>query len=151
MDLVRALKYSARLDLVRYCARCLHERMDGLGEFDAIVTVPVDSRRVIKRGHDHCSLIANRLARISKVPFLREVLERTRSVPPQVGLPREERERNVRGAFGANRRRADRIAGGRVLIVDDVLTTGATLNDCARALTKAGAREFAALTLARTL
>lgn len=151
MDLVRSLKYSARLDLIGYCTRCMREAMDGLGEQDSIVAVPVDGGRVVKRGHDHCALIARRLARMSGIPFLRNTLVRVRSVPPQVGLPREERERNVRGAFGVDRRRADRIDGGRILVVDDVLTTGATLNDCARALTRAGAREVCALTLARTL
>lgn len=151
MDLVRSLKYCSRLDLVRYCARRLRKGMEGLGEHDAIVTVPIDSRRVVKRGHDHCALIASQLARISNVPFLRGALSRVRSAPPQVGLPRDKREKNVRGAFRADRRRGDCIDGGRILVIDDVLTTGATLNDCARALTRAGAREVSALTLARTL
>ena len=150
-DLIHSLKYSAKLDLVRYCARRLRGGMVGLGEHDAIVTVPIDSGRAVKRGHDHCALIASQLARMSSIPFLRGALSRVRSVPPQVGLPRDEREKNVRGAFKADSRRANRIGGKRILIVDDVLTTGATLNDCARALIKAGAREVLALTLARTL
>jgi ComF family protein len=151
MGLVRSLKYYARLDLVRYCARRLRDEMQGLGEHDAIVTVPIDSGRVVKRGHDHCALIARQHARMSSVPFLRGALSRVRSVPPQVGLSRDEREKNVRGAFEVNSRRGDRIGGRRILVIDDVLTTGATLNDCARALIKAGAREVSALTLARTL
>jgi competence protein ComFC len=151
MDLVRSLKYSARLDLVRYCARRLHKGMEGLGEHDSIVTVPIDSGRVVKRGHDHCALIAGQLARMSGIRYLRGALARVRSIPPQVGLPRDEREKNVRGAFGVDRRKEAPIAGRRILVIDDVLTTGATLNDCARALLKAGAREVRALTLARTL
>jgi len=151
MDLVRALKYSARLDLVGYCARRLREGMGALGAHDSIVTVPEDRARLIGRGHDHCSLIAARLSRALGIPFLRGALARTRSVPPQVGLPRDEREKNVRGAFAVDRKVRGRVEGMRILIIDDVLTTGATLNDCARALVQAGAHKVSALTLARTL
>ena len=85
------------------------------------------------------------------MPFGRDVLERVRAVPPQVGLARDEREKNVRGVFAVRAGRRFRIEARRVLVVDDVLTTGATVNDCARALIKAGASEVSALTVARTL
>jgi ComF family protein len=150
-DIVHSLKYSGRLDHVRYIAGRLNEGMDAIDGFDFIASVPMEGSRLVERGADPCAMIAGRLSRLSSTPFARNIIARVRSVPPQVGLSREIRERNVRGVFAAHPKMRDRIEGARVLLVDDVLTTGATLNDCARALVRAGAREVCALTFARAL
>lgn len=125
--------------------------MTALGGFDFIVSVPMEGSRLVGRGSDPCAMIAGRLSRISSTPLVRKMIVRVKSAPPQVGLPRGEREKNVSGVFAVRPRMRGRIEGARVLVVDDVLTTGATLNDCARALVRAGAREVCALTFARTL
>lgn len=149
--LIHAFKYSGKLDATRYLAGCLHAEIDSLRPFDSIVTVPMEGARLVSRGLDPCALMARRFAKISSVPFMPGLLVRMRSIPPQVGLERVEREKNVKGAFAVRPKFRRSVAGRRLLIVDDVLTTGATLNDCARALMKAGAREVMALTVARTL
>ncbi len=151
VDLVRSMKFSGRLDIVRYMARRISERMDRLGHLDAVVSVPAEPSRVVARGFDSSLLIARSISGIASVPCLRGVLVRVRSVRPQVGLPRDEREKNVKGAFAVDGQRARSIEGLRLLVVDDVMTTGATLNDCSRALVKAGAKEVCALAFARTL
>ncbi len=150
-ELIHSFKYSGRLEHAGYFARCLFERMDDPGGFDSIVTVPMQGGRLVGRGFDPSALIAESLARISGVVFMRGALARVRCVPPQVGLQRAEREKNVRGVFAADSRREGDIAGARILIVDDVMTSGATLGDCARALMEAGASDVRALTIARTL
>jgi len=121
-----------------------------MGEFDCIISVPAQDKRMISRGLDACALLARRISQKSNVPYKSKILKRIRSVKPQVGLPRTQRVENVKGVFGIKPGR-DKIGGARVLLIDDVLTTGATANDCARALIKAGAQEVQALTVARVL
>jgi len=150
-DLIHSFKYSGRLEHAGYFARCLLEKIGGQGGFDTIVTAPMQGERLVGRGSDPSAVLAARLARISRMRFVRGALVRVKDVLPQVGLPRSDREQNVRGAFAVSPRKEADIKGSRVLLVDDVLTTGATICDCARALMEAGAREVEALTIARTL
>lgn len=112
---------------------------------DALVPVPSTRRRNRERGYDPAMLLADETGRLLATPR-RALLSRTRETPPQSTLPAAERRGNVEGAFASSPR-----ARGRVLVlVDDVVTTGATLFAAARALREAGARDVRALVLART-
>lgn len=129
-------------DLGVLLAVCLEERR---GEWrpDALVPVPIHPRRRRERGYNQAELLAAALAERCGLP-VRDALERVRDTLPQVGLRREKRQANVRDAFQP---RAGAAAGRRPLLIDDVQTTGATLEEAARALRAAGAHAVYALTL----
>lgn len=122
-----------------------------LGRSDVIVPVPLHYRRIAARGFNQAGWLAAALSRRAKVPLGIDVLRRGRSTPSQAGLSPPARRRNVAGAFSLRRGRAARIAGKSVLLIDDVLTTGATVSACARTLLKAGAARVDVLTLARVV
>lgn len=141
-------------------------RRDGLGSFagwmaqaggalldeaDVIVPVPLHYVRLASRGFNQSAWLAGALARRSGTPLCVDLLKRTRRTPTQGGLSARARRRNVAGAFTVRPRRAGLVQGKRVLLVDDVLTTGATLSACTRALKRAGARHVDILVLARVV
>ncbi len=150
-DALQAMKYSKRLDLARFFGREMASEAREMGPFDLLACVPMACARIRGRGYNPAALLSRAVAKSCGVPFAPGVLRRSRDAAPQVGLPREERVRNVVGAFEVSRAADARIDGARVLLIDDVLTTGATANDCARALSKAGADEICVLTAARAL
>lgn len=116
-----------------------------LAEADAIVPVPLHWTRLFRRRFNQAALLAQELGRLSGVRVIPEGLKRIKRTPSQGHLGVAERQRNLAGAFRAPRR----LDGRRVLLVDDVLTSGATAEACARALIKAGAGAVDVLTLAR--
>ena len=113
---------------------------------DLVVPVPLAPSRARQRGYNQGRLLAAEVARRLDLPLDARVLIRLRDTPPQTSLPRARRLRNVRGAFRALRK----LSGARILLVDDVTTTGATLEAAARALRRRGAVWVGALALART-
>lgn len=117
---------------------------------DCLVPVALHSSRARARGFNQSALLARELGRLCDVPAL-ELLVRTRRTPPQVGLDLKARRRNVRAAFAVDEAlgQSTNLSGARVLLIDDVFTTGSTLNECARVLLHAGAGAVAALTVAR--
>jgi ComF family protein len=143
-DAVHALKYRGRPALARPLGRWLASRAP-LPPGAAVVSIPLGRGRRRERGYDQAKLLADHLARASRAPRLRGALWRVRETRPQVGRDREERARNVRGAFEA---RAE-VAGRDLVLVDDVVTTGATADACARALKAAGARSVLLVCLGR--
>ena len=112
-----------------------------------VVPLPLHPRRLRQRGFNPAQLLARSVARALDVRLAPGLLERMRDTPSQTGLDRRERHRNVRDAFRA---RAGCRPPPRVLLVDDVVTTGSTLAEAARALRRAGALEVAAVCAART-
>ena len=150
--LVHVFKYEQRLALAHPLGRLMREAGAGmLADADCAAPVPLHPRRQRARGFNQAAELAARLG----LPVV-GALRRTRATAPQTALPAAERRRNVGGAFaparrfGIRPRRAD-VAGACVVLVDDVTTTGATLDACARVLRRAGAREVRALTLARVV
>ncbi len=116
---------------------------------DAVVPVPLDRGRLRERGYNQAELIAKPLARLLGIPFRSYLLVRTRPRPNQLRLTRRERWETVRGAYATHKTaQVDKL---RVLLVDDVFTTGATLDACSRALKGAGAARVVGLTVARAL
>jgi ComF family protein len=143
-DAVHALKYGNRPALARPLGAWLAARVV-LPTGGVVVSVPLGRRRLIERGYDQAALLADALARAGKARRRRGLLRRTRETPPQVGRSRVERAANVSGAFSADRA----IAGQDVVLVDDVVTTGATAGAAAQALRSAGARSVVVIALAR--
>ena len=117
---------------------------------DVLVPVPLDSARLRERGYNQAELIARPLARMLGIPFRSYLLVRTMPRPDKLRLTRRERWETVRGAYATHIKRAQ-VDKLRVLLVDDVFTTGATLDACSRALRGAGAARVAGLTVARAL
>jgi competence protein ComFC len=116
---------------------------------DAVVPVPLDRGRRRERGYNQAELIAKPLARLLGIPFRSYLLVRTRPRPNQLRLTRRERWETVRGAYAMHHdAQVDKV---RVLLVDDVFTTGATLDACSKALKEAGAARVVGLTVARAL
>lgn len=112
---------------------------------DFMVPVPLSLAGLRQRGFNQTLLLSRAAAERLRVPVEANLLYKKKDTPPQVGLSRRARTRNLRGAFGVRRR----LDGGRVLLIDDVITTGATVGECAKALLRAGAEEVSVASLAR--
>jgi ComF family protein len=147
-DAIHALKYGGRPALARPLGAWL-ARTAPVPPGALLVSIPLARRRRIDRGYDQAALLADALARAAgaRDRRLRGALVRTRETPPQVGRTRAERSRNVAGAFRAVRTRD--LQGMDVVLVDDVVTTGATADAAARALKDAGVRSVTVVALAR--
>ncbi len=151
-DLVHGLKYGDRLDLARPMARLMAQAgRDVIAQTDLIVPVPLHAFRLWRRRFNQSALLARHLATASEKNWRTDALVRVRATPSQVSLSRLERHRNVSGAFAVPPAAEPHVCGRRILLVDDVLTTGATLDACARALRRAGAAHVDALTFARVV
>jgi ComF family protein len=122
-----------------------------LAQAQVIAPVPLHWRRLLSRRYNQAALLAAPLARRAGIPFVPDLLLRRRATPSQGRLSRAERRRNVAGAFAVNPRRAADLAGRRLLLVDDVMTTGATVDACARIALRAGAAAVDVLVLARAV
>jgi len=150
--LILGFKHGDRLDAVPAFARWLGAAgADLLEEAELIVPVPLHRRRLFARRYNQAALLAQGLGRLSGLEVATRLLVRRRNTPSQGHLRPGQRRRNVAGAFAATSAGAARLAGRRVLLVDDVYTTGATLEAAAKALLAAGAREVDCLTLARVV
>lgn len=144
--LIHLLKYDKMRPLARPLAACMARRLCELGPLDMIVPVPLFVLRKWRRGFNQADLLAGALSQESGIPWSRRILRRVRATPPQVGLSHHQRRLNLAGAFAV---RGEAVRGRNVVLVDDVMTTGATLDACARVLKAAGATRVAGLTAAR--
>ena len=116
-------------------------------QVDMVIPVPLSRERIKQRGYNQSSILARPLAMQLNLPFVKKALFRQRDTRSQIGLSAQDRKINVWGAFRAE---SSLIQDQNVLLVDDVTTTGATLNACAYALNQAGAQHVNCLTLARS-
>ena len=145
-----ALKHGDRQHLARVMApHMLRAAGEMLDPDVVLVPVPLHRGRLWRRGFNQAALLAQALARLSGAPVAVDALQRVKPTPTSQGMGRKARAANVRGAFRVADR--DRIRGARVVLVDDVLTTGATADACARLLRRSGAREVHVLTFARVV
>lgn len=116
---------------------------------DIILPVPLHPKRLRWRGFNQALVLARVIGRRWQIPVDPFILVRSRETPPQTQLSEKERRKNVRGAFSLNSRKT--VKGRIILLVDDVYTSGATVNECSRVLRRAGAKEVYVLTLARAV
>jgi ComF family protein len=149
-DPILKLKHADRLDLAPMFARWLSRTARGLiDDADAIVPVPLHPLRLLRRRYNQAAEIARPLAAMTGTPYLPDALVRRRPTATQGGKSGSGRRRNVAGAFDVPPGRAKQVAGLRILLIDDVLTTGATAEGCARALKAAGAARVDLAVVAR--
>lgn len=148
-DLVHRLKYGDRLDLARTMGRMMASTgREVLDEAELILPVPLYGLRLWRRRFNQSALLARTIGGISGKPCELHALVRVKATRPQVGLTRAQRAANLQGAFRVADRARSRIAGRRLLLIDDVSTTGATGNAAARVLLRAGAAGVDLLTFA---
>ena len=150
--LVHALKYQDRTDLApamgRWMARAGRELLD---DADALIPVPLHWRRGWSRRYNQSGALARIIEQQTGVPVAAEALRRIRPTEQQIGLSRPQRASNVQGAFKVAPDRQHLIAGRRLVLIDDVLTSGATVDACARALLRAKAAAVDVLVFARVV
>ncbi|MDO4541045.1 MAG: ComF family protein [Syntrophomonadaceae bacterium] len=118
----------------------------GFWPIDVLVAVPISKNSMDQRGFNQTDLLARQISRHLKIPFVRDAITRVREVSPQRELSREEREQNLKNAFEI--RNAAQVAGKRIVLVDDVYTTGSTARECTRDLLDAGAERVSIITWA---
>jgi ComF family protein len=144
--LIQALKYGGQLALAGLFAHSLHQRVGTAAGVDLIVPLPLHPARLAGRGFNQAAEIARALSRATGVTMDAQIARRVRNTAPQTALPWRERAANMRHAFACGRD----LAGLRVAVVDDVMTTGATLQEFARTLKRCGAARVENWVVART-
>jgi len=150
--LVTGLKFSDKTHQAPTFAKLMATAGNPLiNESDCIIPVPLHRVRLFMRRYNQAALLALGLAKISAKPVIYDMLVRKINTPPQMRLNRRERQKNVKSAFGLNEKYREKVKGKSVLLVDDVMTTGATIESCAKALKKSGAWRVNVLTLARVV
>lgn len=149
-DLIHNLKFhdnpSARHLLSRWLSDAGHDVMDGA---DALIPIPLNRWRLLQRRFNQSQLLATGVAKRTEIPVWSFALTRHRNTRHQIGLTALEREKNVAGAFKVPERAKAKLSGKHIVLIDDVITTGATVSAAARALKKAGAARVDVLAVAR--
>ena len=149
---IHLLKYGKKTRLAGPLGMLLQETFSRFWDkqmIDLIVPVPLHIKRLRNRGFNQALLLFSKWAAIDGIPYDPRVIKRPKRTIPQTNLSRKERKKNVRGAFEI--RSPVAIKGKRIILVDDVYTTGSTVNECARILMKGGAAVVDVLTLARAV
>ncbi len=150
--LILGMKYADRLEHRQLFSRWLIAAGGDLwSECDLIVPVPLHRWRLFRRAFNQAALLATDIAAGTNLPVDMQLLQRVKNTTSQVRLTLNQRQRNVAGAFKVNRRGGKTVSGRNVLVIDDVITTGATVSACARALKRAGAARVDILALARVV
>lgn len=152
LDAIHQFKYGRNITTGAALARLLSDfDFEDLewGIFDAIVPVPLHIKRLRERGFNQSLILARALGKKHGVPVDFSLLKRSKLTLTQTGLDKNERGKNISGAFIASL--PEKIQGRNLILVDDVYTTGATIDECAKTLVQAGAKRVAAVTLARVL
>jgi ComF family protein len=148
--LVSLLKYSDRTDLAPWMARWMAVAgKELIAKSDLIVPVPLHRHRLLQRRYNQAAELARHVARAGEVAFVPQAMIRTKKTKQQVGLTQSERERNLSGAFQVPDAFRMDVKSRRILLIDDVYTTGATARAAVRSLKRAGAKEVRVLVFAK--
>jgi ComF family protein len=146
-DAVMRLKYGQKPHIASHLSGVLVSLLDGVGEIDLVVPVPLHVRRLRRRGFNQSALLAAPVAASLGLPLETRAVLRVRDTDAQAGQSRAARCENIKGAFSVVR--PSRLAGNRVLLVDDVVTTGTTAREIASVMLRAGAESIVVLAFAR--
>jgi ComF family protein len=145
--LIPRLKYQGRLAIAPALGACLAQAVEYAPRPDRLIAMPLHAKRIRERGFNHATEIAHTVAKQLGLPLDLNSCQRVRDTPPQMGLKHDARRRNVRGAFTCS----GEVQGQRIALVDDVMTTGTSLDELAATLKQAGALEVSCWVVARTL
>lgn len=149
--LVLAFKHGQRIALAPMMGRLISARLQEAGEDWLVVPVPLHRWRLWRRGFNQAGLLADQIAKLRGAALIVDGLERLKQTPSLGGLGRKARARALSGAIGVRLRHKDRFNGAKVVLVDDVLTSGATSAACVSALKRAGAQQVVVACFARVL
>ncbi|MBI4633501.1 MAG: ComF family protein [Deltaproteobacteria bacterium] len=152
LDAIHLFKYRGKTAVGKSLGKLMAEFSYpgfSIADYSLIIPVPLHVKRLRERGFNQSLILAREIARSFSMPLDFMTLKKHVHTDPQVSLGKKERGKNVRGAFMV--KRGDRIHDEKIILVDDVYTTGSTLKECARVLKNHGARQVAALTLARAV
>jgi len=144
--LIPRLKYNGQLAIAPALGECLAQVAASSPRPDCLIAMPLHAKRIRERGFNHATEIAREVAKQLGLPLDTTSCRRLRDTPPQMGLKHDARRRNVRGAFSCS----DEVRGLHIAIVDDVMTTGTSLDELAKTLKQAGALEVETWVVART-
>jgi competence protein ComFC len=148
-ELIHRFKYGKKIPLGKRLGQRLGETINDDSIFlesDFLIPVPLHKSRYRERGFNQSDIVAEGISKITGLSVLKNVLKRKKNTKDQTNLSREQREENVRGAFVVSE--PEMINGKKIILVDDVITTGATLSECARMLKQAGAEKILGMTIA---
>ena len=145
--LIPRLKYHSRLAIAPALGECLARAVEGAPAPDRLIAMPLHAKRVRERGFNHATEIAREVSKRLGLPLDTVSCQRIRDTPPQMGLKHDARRRNLRGAFACS----GDVRGQRIALIDDVMTTGTSLDELAATLKRAGACEVTCWVAARTL
>ena len=151
-DAIHRWKYQGKIALTSFFGEWMTERLYHYWDpnfFDLLIPVPLHPRRLRERGFNQALLLVKELSRRTGIPYGKKILQKGRPTVPQVNLNGVEREKEVRGAFHLIGE--EEVEGKSILLVDDVYTTGSTVNECSKVLLAAGAERVDVLTLAHAL
>ncbi len=149
--MITGLKYQDKTPYAKTLAKLMSGKLGELGsDFDIITSVPIHPRKLLKRKYNQSALLANKLASAVHKKTNNLLIKKLKNINPQASLTRNERIKNVKGAYIVNPKYKAQIQGKNILLVDDVLTTGATASECASVLKKCGAAKVFVITAART-
>lgn len=146
-QMIPRLKYHGQLAIAPVLGECLAEAASAAPRPDRLIAMPLHASRIRERGFNHATEIARVVAKRLALPLDTRSARRIRDTPPQMGLKHQARRRNVRGAFACS----DDVRGQCIALIDDVMTTGTSLDELAATLKQAGAREVTCWVVARTL
>ncbi len=130
-------KYLRRLEFASFFSDLIVNRISLMGNYDCVIPVPLHRFRLFKRGFNQSSFMARLISKRLHIPCKYSYLKRCKNIPSQVGLKRDDRLKNARGAFAVVDKKG-MLKGLKVLLIDDVITTGSTVNECAKVLVKNG-------------
>jgi ComF family protein len=150
--IIHRWKYQGKASVTPYLGEWIAERFYRYWNphvLDLLVPVPLHRKRLRERGFNQALLLARELSHRTQIPYQVRILQKKRATPPQVQLNGEEREKGIKGAFHITHR--DGMEGKTILLIDDVYTTGATVNECSKVLIRGGAKRVDVLTLAHTM
>ncbi len=151
-EAIHRWKYEGKSYLTPFFAEWMTEGLNRYWEsdfFDLLIPVPLHPQRLRERGFNQVLLLVKEISSRTGIPYRKTILQKKRPTIPQVTLSGPEREKGLRGAFHVIGR--EELMGKSVLLVDDVYTTGATVNECSRALRRGGAKRVDVLTLAHAI
>ncbi|MCP4598080.1 ComF family protein [Neptuniibacter sp.] len=144
-QLISSIKYNGKAQYIGHLSRLCEEKLAHLNQFDCIIPIPMHRVSLFKRGFNQSELLASQLSKALGIPIDKNSLKKVRNTPKQMQLERKQRLRNQQGAF-----HCVKLSQRHVLLIDDVMTTGATLESASQALMAAGALTIEVLVIART-